>query len=69
LQNVENAARAFATRVDKETCDRRRKGGRLDFDATTRETWFRKSLRDAELREAAAAKERAKTGLFDATSF
>ena len=30
--------------------------------------WFRKSLRDAELREAAAAKERAKTGLFDATS-
>ena len=38
LQNVENAARAFATRVDKETCDRERKGGRLDFDATTRET-------------------------------
>jgi hypothetical protein len=66
---LDNAARAPATSVDKETCDRGRKGGRLDFDATTRETWFRKSLRDAELREAAAAKERAKTGLLDALSF
>lgn len=61
----------------KGACDSRRQGNlrnesengrRLDFDATTRETWFRKSLRDAELREAAAAKERANTGLLDATS-
>ena len=38
-KTLENAARALAIRVVKETCDRRQKGGRLDFDATTRETF------------------------------
>ena len=70
LKNVGERGKGACDSFDKETCETGSKNDRrLDFDATTRETWFRKSLRDAELREAAAAKERANTGLRDAASF
>lgn len=73
LENVEKRwktrASPLVTRAAEETW--RRVDEKADGWTSTRrpaKPWFRKSLRDAELREAAAAKERAKTGLFDATS-